>query len=220
MNLPKLDRPSSTVLVGDKKFIVYPYTLKEQKALAIASKSESADDILRAMGAVIKTCSDADVDTLSTAEFQALFLEIRKMSSGNTIDIILTCEECKTEYPTKLDLDEFQVTERKDSENKIMVGDIGIQLKEPYMVSIIDSKQSSVEQVIDFIFDKENVYRLSDYSEEEVQDYIDSLPSNVVEKMTEYMDSIPKLELHKEWKCPHCEHNNTLDVRGLGAFFG
>ena len=69
------------------------------------------------------------------------------------------------------------------------------------------------------IFDNDNVWSAENQTEKELKEFIDGLNSAQFAKITEFFGNIPTLEHNIDFKCINCEHENTLELRGLTSFF-
>lgn len=224
--LPKIDRPKTNVTTPNSKIDgwVMPFTMKEQKTLAIAEKSKDETNVLMAMLDIIQTCSSFNPDDLSAAEFQWVFLQVRKVSSGALVDSKLKCGHCEDTTDTKINLDEFKIVNQKDLDPKVMVTDtVGIKLKPMSITKIAKanggSEADSIRLVIDYVFDENDVYKVEDVPDAELEDFIDSMPTQTIQKIMEWISNTGSLELNKDWVCPHCGGKNHLHIGGVGDFF-
>ena len=224
--LPKIERPKSYVTTPITKVDgwVMPFTMKEQKVLSIAEKSQEQSNILNAMLEIIQSCSSFEVNSLSAAEFQWIFLQIRKASSGSAVEVKLECGHCKEHTDTKINLDEFQIIGQKELDSKVMVtADIGVKLKPLSILKIAKSaslsEADSIRMVIDYIFDSNDVYKVDDTDDKELEEFIDSMPLESIKHIMEWIGNTGSLELDKDWVCPHCNGKNNLHVGGVGDFF-
>ena len=57
------------------------------------------------------------------------------------------------------------------------------------------------------------------HSEEEIQNFIESLPSLAFNKIKMFIENVPYAALDAVYECEHCGHNNKMEVKGLQAFF-
>jgi len=75
--------------------------------------------------------------------------------------------------------------------------------------------KSSIEQ----IYDEDNVYDMLDYSETEVDEFVESLTVAQIEMIGEWLQSIPSLKHDIELKCPVCDTKQIVELKGLENFF-
>ena len=118
--------------------------------------------------------------------------------------------------------------ESKNKENKIqLTDDVGITLKSPGLkeaeVAARSSKKSnsiiqSLMTVIESVYDAEAVYPFADASPKEIENFIDSLSSEQVNKIKEWVDSIPTLKKEVKYKCSKGKERTKM-LSGLSDFF-
>ena len=143
-----------------------------------------------------------DVDQLATFDLEYMFLKLRARSVNNIVKLAYRDTEDDKVYDFEIDLDEIEL-EVKPVNNKIKVNDeIGIIMKYP-AASITDELgeyDNEVDLLLFFvrkciheIFDSENVYPANESTEEEMNEFIDSLDVQTFERIREFFDSIPTL---------------------------
>jgi hypothetical protein len=54
---------------------------------------------------------------------------------------------------------------------------------------------------------------------EEIDKFINSLTNQQLEKITQFVQSVPTLYHEQKYICKKCEHENTLELKGLQDFF-
>ena len=72
---------------------------------------------------------------------------------------------------------------------------------------------------IETVFYGDEVLNGRDHSEEEIQNFIESLPSLAFNKIKMFIENVPYAALDAVYECEHCGHNNKMEVKGLQAFF-
>ena len=75
----------------------------------------------------------------------------------------------------------------------------------------------SIAHMVDFIYDKENVY--NDYSVDEIAEWLEQLNQKQFTLITEFMNNMPKLSHTVEWTCNACGEKETILLEGLQSFF-
>ena len=56
-------------------------------------------------------------------------------------------------------------------------------------------------------------------SDEEIDKFINSLTNQQLEKITQFVQSVPTLYHEQKYICKKCGHENTLELKGLQDFF-
>ena len=232
MALPKQTAPKYTcILPSDGREIEYrPFLVKEQKVLLLAQEQEEDAAMFRAVQDLItNVCEDVKSETLPVIDMEWLFLKIRSKSVGETANIKLTCTDpkCDGTGEAVVNLDDVEVV-GDQPESKIMLNDeIGIELRYPRVsdVNQVQGKDQATQTLemlknsIVTIFDEENVYPTADASTNELNEFVEGLTMQQLEKITTYFDSIPSLQLDVESKCTTCDRELKTTAKGINSFF-
>ena len=232
MALPKQTAPKYTcILPSDGREIEYrPFLVKEQKVLLLAQEQEDDAAMFRAVQDLItNVCEDVKSETLPVIDMEWLFLKIRSKSVGETANIKLSCTDpkCDGTGEAVVNLDDVEVV-GDQPESKIMLTDeIGIELRYPRVsdVNQVQGKDQATQTLemlknsIVKIFDEENVYPTADASTNELNEFVEGLTMQQLEKITAYFDSIPSLQLDVESKCTTCDRELKTTAKGINSFF-
>jgi ribosomal protein L44E len=230
MPLPVLETPTYNLVVpSTKKKLKYrPFLVKEEKLLMIAQETEDEGQILNSIKDIISACTfgkfDANQNTSYDMEY--IFLQLRSKSVGEKIELSIGCKECSTPNNVTVNLNDVQIKypEKKLSTTIKLTKDVGITLKPISMSEAIEVQKDptlerSIRAVIDTVYDSTNVYKLEDFTDKEVVDFIDSFNHSSLEKIEEYILSQPSLEHTIKFKCSNCEKENEEVLSGLESFF-
>ena len=232
MALPKQTAPKYTcILPSDGREIEYrPFLVKEQKVLLLAQEQEDDAAMFRAVQDLItNVCEDVKSETLPVIDMEWLFLKIRSKSVGETANIKLSCTDpkCDGHGEAVVNLDDVEVV-GDQPESKIMLNDeIGIEMRYPRVsdVNQVQGKDQATQTLemlknsIVKIFDEENVYPTADASTNELNEFVEGLTMQQLEKITAYFDSIPSLQLDVESKCTTCDRELKTTAKGINSFF-
>lgn len=232
MSLPKIDQPLFEVTVpsSQKKIIFRPFLVKEEKLLLIAQSSNDTADMIRSIKQVVQNCaqSDLDIEQLTTFDLEYLFLKLRSRSVNNIVKLAYRDTEDEQLYNFELDLDTIEITMPENINTNIKVSDtVGITMKYP-SVNITDKMGTYSNEVelmtffitncIDTIYDEENVYVLSEYSQDEINEFLDSLTVSAFEKIKDFFEQMPKL-YHKLTYKNSLGHDREIELTNLRDFF-
>lgn len=215
MALPKIKSPTFEIVIPsiNKGVDFRPFLVKEEKILLMASQSGNDRDIVKAIKQIINNCCTDDslnVNDLTVVDLELIFLKLRSRSVNNVVDVAYKDSEDGQEYKFQIDLEEVKVVKPKEVSNKIQINDeLGIIMSYPN-ASIID-EMGDFENEVDIlnffiskcmsqIYDEDNVYEVSEQTEEEVKEFIDSLDVKTFDKIREFFDASPKLEYVIEYK--------------------
>lgn len=234
MALPKLnDQPKYDIVVpsSQTKVRYRPYLVKEEKVLMLAMESK---DSKKALGAIVDTigaCVQDELDTssLTTFDVEYLFTQIRSKSVGETSDITLQCSNCDKDIQITIPLSEITVEMPKEKIDVIkLTDDIQIKMRYPAYNEIMEIDQEAegalesfklISKCIDSVQTGEENLSLKDETEQEIQDFIDSLTTDQFGKIRKFLESIPKLEHKLNVVCPHCKHAEERILAGINNFF-
>lgn len=231
MALPKIEQPIFEMKVPStgKTVKFRPFVVKEEKILLIAQQSGNDKEVVRAIKQILNNCllDDINVEDLATFDLEYMFLKLRARSVNNLVKLAYRDTEDDKVYEFEVDLDEIEI-EVKPTNNKIKVNDeVGIVMKYP-AASITDELGEFdnevdlllffVRKCIDQVYDSENVYPASDSSEEELNQFIDSLDVQTFEKIREFFDSIPTLS-HTLTYTNSKGSERSIELNNLKDFF-
>ena len=96
MALPQIKTPTYELEVPSTglKITYRPFLVKEQKVLMIAQEQGGEKALLKAVGNIIKDCTNGMIenpDDLSTFDMEYIFLKIRGKSVGDKVELNLLC---------------------------------------------------------------------------------------------------------------------------------
>ena len=116
MALPVLNNPNYEMELPStgEKIEYRPFLVKEQKILMMAMESEDVTAQSKAVVDIIKNCTfgaiDDKVETLPTFDIEYMFLQIRSKSVGETVELIITCQDDgETKVPVNINLEDINV---------------------------------------------------------------------------------------------------------------
>lgn len=237
MALPKVALPTYELEIpsNGKKLKYRPFVVKEEKLLLLALESKDDKQIEDATRILLKNCiqSRIKLEDLAIFDLEYIFLNIRAVSVGEVVEMILTCEDDgKTQVKYNLDLTQVKVSKPEGHTNKIMLSDtMGIIMKYPSFdafikVSVIGKEQTNDDIIsimascIDQIYDGEEVYDSSTTSKKEFVQFLDGLTNKQFENVRKFFDDAPVLKHEMVIKNPETGVENTFRIQGLTNFFG
>jgi hypothetical protein len=233
MSLPKISYPIFELeLPSTKQKIKYrPFLVKEEKILLTAQVSGEAEDVVNSIRQVINNCilsEGVNIDSLTTFDLEYLFIKIRSKSVNNIIKLAYRDLEDDKRYEVEVDLDEIKILEDPNHTNKIAItDDMGMVMKYPSAdiassLKILDGEMDIFFEVlkgcIESIYDSESVYKVSDYSSEELDEFVQSLDVNTFKKIQDFFATMPRL--HYEVKYTNSLGNEkVIPLTTLNDFF-
>ena len=238
MALPTLNssRYPATIPSTGQKVEFRPFLVKEEKILMVAMESKDTGMMISALKDIIQACvfDELDVDQLTSFDLEELFLRLRSKSVGEKVSIQLKCSECGGMTPTEVNLDDVTTSEVSEQKHIMLTDSVGVEFAYPSveLVSQLDFDpdettgeeqlaitEALIKSCMVNVFDNDNVWDVSNQTEEELNDFIDGLNSAQFAKITEFFGSIPTLTHTVKFKCISCGHQNELEIKGLESFF-
>ena len=212
-----------------------PFLVKEEKILLMALEGGKEEDMTRAIHQIISQCliDDINVKELPLFDIEYIFLQLRAQSIGDIVDIRFEpeCfEECKEIAVVPLDLNDVKVHKPKNHKDLIDLTDsVKIKMKYPKMTTITSAGQgeTEIEQMlnvmtdsIEYILSDGDMLYPKDHTEEEMENFINSLSSKQFKSIKNFFDNVPVMRHTIEWECPKCNKREKRILQGLGSFFG
>lgn len=101
-----------TKLPSSKKLVKYrPFLVKEEKILLVAKQNGNKEEQVSAIENIIKACCNLNkIDNLPLVDIEHIFLELRKKSIGELINLNFTCPESNESIKVGLDLNDISVS--------------------------------------------------------------------------------------------------------------
>ena len=228
MPLPILETTKHTIEIPStkKKIEIRPFLVKEEKILIQAQQTNDDKQILKVIKDIIRVCSFEKIkpNDLTIYDLEYVFLQLRAISVGESVEFNIKCEECERTNVVSLDLTEVKIQWPENQiDNKIQLNDdIGVILR-PIRVKDLDKVEDDITEAIiasiESIYDNDDVYDTNETSRKELVQFVDSLSHNHLEKIQKYIENQPKLEHTLKYTCTFCGHKNEHKLSGLSDFF-
>ena len=233
MALPKIDTPSYQLeLPSNQQVVKYrPFLVREQKILMMAQEAENKEDTYNMLSDIVGGCTfnSIDIKTMPIFDFEYLFLKIRCKSVGETVELSVLCpDDEKTRVPVTVNLDIVDVQVEDDHNNVIGVNDsIKIIMRHPTVGDIksvdeaetLNNIMKLLKVCIHEIHDGDIIHSMIDVTNKELDEFVDSLSTEVFEKIGEFFNTMPKLTHVLEVKNPKTEVRSEVVIQGLESFF-
>ena len=232
MPLPKIATPTYELeLPSTGETLKYrPFLVKEQKLLLMAQETGEEDDIARAMGNLVHSCTFGKIDSENAALFDVeyLFLRIRGKSVGDTVKLSLTCpDDNKTKVDYNLNLEDVSVHMLDDHTNEIsLTDDVKIIFRYPILTDMNGITGTSdvsgifnlMSKCISEIHYGDDVYTKADMTNKDVDEFIDQLTGKQFEKITDFFNGMPKLRHVVNVTNPKTKKKSEIVLEGLQSF--
>ena len=235
MGLPVIKHPTFELTIpSTKQKIKYrPFLVKEEKILLLAQSTENIKDIISAIKQILNNCileGDVDLNNLPSFDVEYMFLQLRANSVNSTAELKFTDPDTEEEHKTKVDLSEVNVQFVEGSSNIVDIGNgISMVMKWPTYSDIgsIDFEKDAAAGTVEMIKicttqilsgeNQEQVDQFKDYTNEEVDEFIDSLPPESFTKFQKFFTDMPKLEHTIEYEVGKKKKTHTFS--GIQDFF-
>ena len=234
MALPKLNTPKYKMkLPSDGRVVNFrPFLVKEEKLLLVATETGGQEGLFEAIKTIIADCTDiADVEELATFDIEFVFLQIRTKSVGETVNVNVTCpDDNETQVEVEIPLEDIKVRKTRGHKPEIKLDDdVIITMKYPSLDTFVEmnfSEDQGVEQVFKMaasclktIADTEQVYDCADSTQEELNEFFESLTSSQFKLIQEFFETMPKLAYSMKVTNPNTGVESDVELEGLASFF-
>jgi len=220
-----------TVPILEKQYTIRPYLVGEEKALFMAIESKDQSRLIEAVKNLIVACVEEkiNIDDLSSFEIEYLFLQLRRMSVGEDIEIGISHkhnENCKHVQRVSLKIHDIQF--KGSTENRVVLdpsANVGVLLRAPSLKSSMKKYNTEVEQIfgivtnsIEAIYDSDSVYYTKDFSEKELNDWVNHLNNEQVGKILSFIGNLPSMYYDIKYVCESCGEVEEQTLEGLSNF--
>lgn len=214
MALPKIEQPLYELVIPstEKKVKYRPFTVKEEKILLIAQESKDIDQVILSIKQIINNCIEGlNVETLAMFDLEYILINLRAKSVSNEIEFKIKDPETEESIELSLDINDIEIKKDADHEKIIKINsDISLVMSYPRIDQIRILKDANDDNKNDLLFKMmiscidsvvqgEEVMNLKDFSESEVDEFIDSLSTTHIEEIKHFFDTMPTLRYEKEY---------------------
>lgn len=233
MTLPKIDKPLFDVLVPSlKREVTFrPFVVREEKILLTAQQSGQDKDIILAIKQVIQNCiqdASINVNNLAIFDLEYIFLKLRSRSVNNVVQLSFRDNDDQQLYEFEVDLEEVDMLIPAKVDNNIKITDTaGIIMKYP-SIDIVNNieKDATAEQVLDAlmrncikeIYDAETVYNAKEYTDEQLQEWINDLDVRTFDQVREFFEGAPRVYYKIEYTNANGDER-MIELSSLNDFF-
>lgn len=232
MALPKIDLPIfEAILPSTGEKIKYrTFTVKEEKILLVAQESGDPSQNIMALKQVVNNCLvDKDVTELAMFDLEYMLLSIRSKSVDNGVTFTIIDGDTGEKIQLEMDLENVTVTRQESHTNKVKINeDYTLFLKYPTIDEFIkitgmDPKDPLVSYVImvaclDKVASDDEVFDFKNYTQKEVDDFMEGVGTPVLNGIKAFFDTIPRLRHEIPYK-DNTGKEKTFVVEGINSFF-
>ena len=234
MALPKLENPIYTLqLPSTGETIEYrPFLVKEQKVLLLATegKETNTKDIVKALKELIKSCTfgKVNVDEAPLFDIEYIFLKLRAKSVGESAKVSVLCpDDNETKEMIDVNLDEIEPMMSEGHTNMINITDtIKVEMGYPTLSDFergisVDDTNAAIDltkQCIGQISEGDKVYNRVDYTEKELDDFVNSFNTEQLGKIMGFFATMPTLKTVAKVKNSKTNAESEVVIQGLQSF--
>ena len=233
MALPKIMHPVFELKVPSTNQMVKfrPFLVKEEKLMLMAKQSGEQQDIINVIKQVIVNCDIENVinaNDLSSFDLELLFLKLRAKSVSEEIVVSYNDPEDEKTYTFNINVDEINVYENPDHTNIIKLTDsTGIVMKYPsasLMSDVITKEEVTdilffmIRGCMDQYFDGDQIVLFKDNKVEDIDKFIESLPTSTLKEFEKFFDTMPKL-YHKIEYTNEMGTKREVELKSIEDFF-
>ena len=233
MALPKLMYPTFELTIPSTKQKVRfrPFLVKEEKLLLMSKQSGENSDIINIIKQLIINCdveSSLDVSKLASFDLEYLFINLRARSINNLIELNIKDADDGLDYDVKIDIDEIKIIETSGHSKVIKLNEnSGITMGYPsteLLQKIVKEKNigdilfTMIKGCMETYYDGDKIVNISEEPEKELNEFIESLPTNVLQQFENFFDTMPRL-YHKVQYTNSIGKVKDIELKTLDDFF-
>ncbi|SVA84855.1 uncharacterized protein METZ01_LOCUS137709 [marine metagenome] len=237
MSLPKINTPEYTLVVPstDEEVKFRPFLVKEEKVLLIAQETGTEYSLYQSIKNLVSNCcfGKIDVDTLPLFDIEYIFIQIRAKSVGEVTKIQVICpDDEETTVMVEVDISKLQVQmDEKHNPRIQLTDDIGILMSYPNLATVLSMKQDNekegnvdamfqmIQDCMYQIWQGEETFDTTDYSDKDKQEFLDSLNHEQFEKLQTFFETMPTLKHEVEVINPKTQVKSKVVLEGMNSFF-
>lgn len=230
--LPNIDLPLFELELpsSGKKIKYRPFTVKEEKILLVAQESDEPEQTVLSVKQIVNNCLvDIDVEKLAMFDLEYVLLMLRSKSVDNNIRFAIKDPDTEETVELEIDLNEVKVTRDDEHSNRVKINDdYTLFLRYPTIEEFIkiagaDQKDPLVSYFImisclDKIASEDDVFKFEDYTEEEIDDFMENLQGDVLKKIQKFFETMPKLRHEMKYTNQNGKEQ-TFVIEGMRSFF-
>ena len=213
--------------LGNKELKFRPWTTKEEKNYFLARDDESVTPE-KIFDILVRPCLEDKTAIFSLEETKYILIKIREVSIGGSFSLRFTCpnEECKSTNIKDVSLTEC-VTFKEPTYGIATAEDVTItfgRVKSKSALEKISLAKNTVEKFfLEMVFSVEKIkyksQEFESFTAEEVGDFLDSLPTKIMDKISEeFIKMKPLLSIKTKQKCFKCGKETEVHLEKIPNF--
>jgi hypothetical protein len=241
MKLPQIAYQTyeMTSAISKNKIKYRPFLTGEEKILYLAQKTGDNKQIKDAVIQVLNNCiitPGVIAEELSVFDLEKLLLSVRAKAVGEVIDVQIPCDLEPEDngqpvyVPVKINIEDILVHIPPDHTNKIEVNEnTTLVMKYPGLDDFLldnfidEDSQKNMFEITLLCLDKlvvgDEIYDFNDASDDDLNGFLDSMPTKIFDKITNFFTNPPKLYHDVVVYHPVSGNITKLRLEGIQAFF-
>ena len=230
--LPKIDLPIfETKLPSTQENIKYrPFTVKEEKIMLVAGESKDMMQQVLAIKQIVNNCVlERDISDIAMFDLEYLLLLLRARSVNNDVEFEIIDPDTSEEIKLTLDIDNVELKLAPDHTKEVKINEqYSLMLKYPSIdefirITALNDKDPLSSYFImisclDSVVSEDEVHSFKNYSDKEVDDFMENVSGDVVKGIQKFFDSMPKLRHTMPYKDKEGNDKNFV-IEGIRSFF-
>jgi len=232
MSLPRIDLPIYEVELPStgKKIKYKPFTVKEEKILLTAQETEDPKQIILSIKQILNNClMDVDIDKLAIFDFEYLLIVLRSKSVDNIVEFEIKDPDTDETVKLGIDISKVKVEKNENHTNRIEIAPYSLFLKYPNIDEIETLFKKEENQSVNDSYDvliscldklilEDSVYVFKDFSKKEIDEFVESLGSDIIIKIRNFFETMPKVR-HEVPYTNSKGDAKTFVLQGTQSFF-
>ena len=239
MPLPKISTPTYELTLPStgKKIKYRPFLVREEKILIMAMESENMKDITNSIVQILSDCiltENVKVESLATFDIEYLFLNVRARSVGEAVDVNIVCpDDGETQVEVSIDIDSIRIQKTRGHKNVIKLDDnLFMKLRYPALEQFVENNFETADagsgvgeslamitSCIDIIYNEEESWEASDYSKDELDEFVEQMNTKQFKQIEKFFTTMPKLSHTIKVRNPNTKVESEVILEGLASFF-
>jgi hypothetical protein len=204
-----------------KKF--RPFLVKEEKKLLILEETSSQAEIYNGIIEVLNVCFEGQIDfsTVPLFEVEYAFLKLRSKSVGEIINPRIICPITNESHVVGVDLNAIQLNIKNQIDVIELMPGFNLYMKYPTIKDLIDDTgdiNDLLANCITHFEDQSEKAETKNFTKKEIIEFLESLTSSQYEKIINFFENMPTLEINVEYRTKDGEVRE-LTLRGIKDFF-
>jgi len=212
-----------------------PFLVKEEKILLMAMESGESKEMISAIKEIVKSCTFGELlaENHPMFDIEYVFLQIRAKSVGEKAKLKVLCpDDGETYADVEVDLAKVEVFVDDDHSPNVVIDEdrkLGVTLKYPSLKDIdgdtltgevnIEKTYKMIENSVESIYEGEIVHMAKDIEKKEVTEFLENLTAIQMRKLTDFYNSMPRLEHKVQVTNPKTKVESEVTLKGLASFF-